>query len=104
MDAFRILQMEGDNRNCIYLHREGSEWYAYESSAWGRRAAWPVRGNVERIVDHKSEMCLIRIPLGRQPREFFMGQELIFRSEDILEVKCKLKYGGFRIWKSRLIN
>lgn len=104
MDTFRILQMEGVNQNCIYLHREGSEWYAYESSAFYLNSTFPVRGGIERVVDRHSEICLVRISLGRQPREFFTGQELISRGEDMVEVKCKLRYRGFRIWKSRLIN
>lgn len=104
MDTFRILQMEGVNQNCIYLHREGTEWYAYESSAFYLNSAFPVRGNIEQVIDRNSEICLVRISLGRQPREFFTGQELISRGEDMVEVKCKLRYRGFRIWKSRLIN
>lgn len=103
MDTVRILKMEALNRNCIYLHREGSEWYAYEFSAFYLISAFQV-GSIERLVDNTSEVCFVRLPLGRKPQDFFAGQELISCGEDMVKVKCKLKYGGFKFWKSLFLN
>lgn len=104
MDTVSILKLETVNRTCIYLHREGSEWYAYEFSAFYLCSAFCVGGNIERVTDNNMDVCLIRLSLGKNPEEFFKEQEIRLCSEDIVEVKCKLKYGGFNFWKSRFIN
>lgn len=103
MDVIKILKMESVNQNCIYLHREGPEWYAYEFSAFYLNSAFQVE-RIEQIIDDVYEVRMIRIPLGKSPREFFTGKEVIECGKDMVEVRCKLKYGGFSIWKSRFVH
>lgn len=103
MDVIKILEMESVNQDCIYLHREGPEWYAYEFSAFYLNSAFQVE-HIEQFVDDVYEVKMVRIPLGKSPQEFFINKQLTEYGNDMVEVKCKLKYGGFSIWKSRFIH
>lgn len=99
VDILKILTLEQDNRNSIYLYEEDGYWYAYEQSAFYLSQMIKGKLSLERVTMKDNILWLVRAKTAFEhlPHEHFTS----FADTECV-IRCVPHYCEFHNWLEQI--